>query len=365
MKYHFPAWLIITLVIVLGLAVGASFWYVNASTQSTPQQYTVINTNKNINTSNSTPECAACAAKKSPITLIAVGDIMLSRIVEQKMIKYNDWFYPFRQTYQTTTKGDVVFGNLETPLITGPIVNTGTMVFRADPKAVTGLTFGGFNVLSLANNHLKNYGTAGIEKTISTLDTAKIKHTGAGLSETEARQPAIIEIKGRKIGFLAYTQGGFTPASYEATATQSGSPFLNEQALINDLEKLKPQVDIMIVSMHAGVEYTLAPSAIQKSFAHTAIDHGANLVIGHHPHVVEPMEKYNNGYILYSLGNFVFDQMWSEETREGAIATITINQTDIADVQLTPIKIYDYSQPHILNDAEGQAIIKRMTDFTF
>lgn len=365
MKYHLPTWLTIIFIGILSLAFGISFWYASTSAQSTPKLYNINVAQKNTNSSAATTTCAVCAEKKKPITLIAVGDIMLSRNVEQKMIKYSDWLYPFRETYQVTTKGDIVFGNLESPLIAGPIVNTGTMVFRADPKAVAGLNYGGFNILSLANNHIKNYGLAGIEKTITTLDTASIKHAGAGLNDSAARQPAIMEIRGRKIGFLAYTQSGFTPASYEATATQSGSPFLNEQTLINDLEKLKPQVDIMIVSMHAGVEYTLAPSAKQKSFARTAIDHGALLVIGHHPHVVEPMEKYKGGYIFYSLGNFIFDQMWSEETREGAIATITITGTEITDVQLTPIKIYDYSQPRILNDATGQAIIKRMTDFTF
>lgn len=280
------------------------------------------------------------------------------------MINKNDWLYPFRETYQTTTQGDIVFGNLESPLIEGPIVNTGTMVFRADPQAVAGLTFGGFNVLSLANNHFKNKGDAGISQTIATLDENSVAHAGAGMDSDQARAPAIIEVKGKKFGFLAYLDSSFTPASYEAATDRSGSPFLNEQTLIEDLDKLKGQADIMIVSMHAGTEYTLQPTQKQINFAHTAIDHGAKLVIGHHPHVVQPLEKYKDGYILYSLGNFIFDQMWSEETREGAIATVEFSGLDIVDVKLIPIKIYDYSQPRIISESEGADIIKRMTPHT-
>jgi poly-gamma-glutamate capsule biosynthesis protein CapA/YwtB (metallophosphatase superfamily) len=355
-KKRLPPFVAISTIVLLGLVTAFCFWYF-ATAYAYPSSTDIGQQPQANNTPTATPN--------QPVTLIAVGDIMLSRNVEQKMINKNDWLYPFRQTYETTTKGDIVFANLETPLIAGPIVNTGTMVFRADPKAVAGLTFGGFNILSLANNHIKNKGTAGIDSTIAALDAANIKHTGAGDNATAAQQPAIIEINGKKFGFLAYVQDGFTPASYEATATQSGSPFLNEETLISDLEKIQPQVDVMIVSMHAGVEYTLAPTAKQKSFAHTAIDHGAALVIGHHPHVVEPIEQYHDGYILYSLGNFIFDQMWSEETRQGALATVTFLDNIVTDVKLTAVKIYDYSQPRILNDAEGEAIVKRMTDFTF
>ena len=303
--------------------------------------------------------------KNTPITLIAVGDIMLSRDVEQKMIQKNDWVYPFRETYQVTTAGDIVFGNLETPIIEGPAVPTGRMRFRADPRSVEGLKFGGFNVLSLANNHLKNYGDEGIKKTMEYLDEVDIAHTGAGLNINEARQPATIKVQGKKFGFLAYVDSSFTPKSYEATETKSGSPFLNKQTLIEDINNLKDKVDIIIVSMHAGTEYTNKPNQKQTNFAHTAIDNGAALVLGHHPHIVQPVEQYNNGYIIYSLGNFIFDQMWSATTRESVIATITFKNELIESINFTPIKIYDFSQPRVLTVEEGQHIIDRITNFTF
>lgn len=304
------------------------------------------------------------ATPDSTLSLIAVGDIMLSRNVEQKMIKQNDWRYPFRETYRVTTTGDIIFGNLESPLIEGPIVQTGEMVFRADPKSAAGLQFAGFTVLSLANNHLMNKGTAGLKKTIETLDRANIAHAGAGTDSRSANYPAILTVKGKKVGFLAYTDSAFTPAGYEATPSKAGCAFMDVQTMQQDITDLKKNVDIIVVSMHAGTEYATQPNEKQKAFARTAIDNGAALVIGHHPHVLEPYERYQEGYILYSLGNFVFDQMWSEPTREGAIANITFTDNAVSAINFVPIKIFYFSQPRLLSDSEGQPILDLLNSFT-
>jgi len=298
-------------------------------------------------------------------TLIAVGDIMLGRTVEEKIHKYQDYTYPFQETYQVTTTGDVVFGNLEAPLIDGPTVPAYNMVFRTDPQVTEGLTLGGFNVLSLANNHMKNYGDEGINKTIEQLETSDIKHVGAGSNAAGAREPAIVEVDEIKFGFLAYTDSSFTPASYEATDHRSGSPFMDIEQLIGDINTLKEKIDVIVVSMHAGNEYAPKPTQKQIDFAHAAIDNGAALVIGHHPHVLQPMEQYNDGYIIYSLGNFIFDQMWSETTRQGIIAKITFTDELIENVEFIPIKIYDYSQPRILTDNGEKKIINYMRNFTY
>lgn len=295
-----------------------------------------------------------------PITLIAVGDIMPGRTVESKILKYNDWLYPFRETYQVTTTGDIVFANLESPLVEGMPTPTDSMVFRTDPKIIAGLKYGGFNVLSLANNHIKNQGLDGILNTINELNLANISHTGAGLNIDEATTPAIIKINDTTFGFLAYLDNSFVPESYGATDIRSGSPFMDTNLLINDINKLKDNVDIVIISMHAGVEYTDKPNQKQIDFAHTAIDNGAGLVIGHHPHVVQSTEIYKDGYILYSLGNFIFDQMWSEKTREGAIAKITFLKKNISSIELIPIKIYDYSQPRVLDSQINSNILKNV-----
>jgi len=302
-------------------------------------------------------EAAAVPLQQKTTTLVAVGDIMLSRNVEQKMTSKNDWLYPFRALQKITSAADITFGNLESPIIAGPIVVTGQMTFRADPKAVLGLNFGGFDVLSLANNHMKNKSDAGISATIQTLDKAGVKHAGAGTNDVAARQPAIIAKNGIRFGFLAYLDSSFSPKTYEATPTRSGSPFMSQAVLKDDINKLKGKADVIIVSMHAGTEYAAKPNQKQKDFARLAIDLGAKLVIGHHPHVIEPVEKYHGGYILYSLGNFVFDQMWSQPTRDSVIATVTFTGTTPTGLKLTPAIIYDFAQPRLATGSDINRIL--------
>ncbi|MFH1207656.1 MAG: CapA family protein [Patescibacteria group bacterium] len=349
---------ILTITIACLIAGAVWIWQYNSSRYD-KQPELILNAQRAIS-----PDAANSNKNSATTTLIAVGDIMLSRDVEQKMINKKDWRFPFLETAALTSAGDIVFGNLETPLINGPRVLTGEMSFRADTRSVAGLTYAGFNVLSLANNHVKNQGEAGIASTIETLDQVNILHAGAGSNDAAAREPAIMEKNGLKFGFLAYVDSAFTPASYEATPIRAGSPFLNEAALADDLAGLKPRADVIIVSMHAGTEYQDSQNQKQTSFARRAIDLGAQVVIGHHPHVVEPVEQYRDGYIMYSLGNFVFDQMWSAKTRAGAVATITFTGTKPSDIKITPIKIFEYAQPRVIEGTEAEAILARMNSFT-
>ncbi|MFA5134970.1 MAG: CapA family protein [Patescibacteria group bacterium] len=307
----------------------------------------------------------AHASEKEPITLIAVGDIMLSRTVEKKMLQYGDWAYPFRETHILTESGDITFGNLECPLIEGSPVNPYEMSFRADPQSVEGLTLGGFDVVSLANNHVGNQGRPGIARTLEVLDAAGIAHAGAGLNAGEAALPAIVEASGYTVGYLAYTDGSFTSAGDRASEERAGVAFFDEDSLARDVAGLSAAVDIVVVSLHAGVEYEDTPREYQQDLARTAIDSGARVVIGHHPHVVQPIEEYGNGLILYSLGNFVFDQMWSDETTEGAVASVTLSEGGVLEYSITPVRIRDYAQPQVLSPEDGQHIIERMINFTF
>ncbi len=294
------------------------------------------------------------------ITLVAVGDIMLARTVEQTMLNHNDWLYPFRETSQITSAADIAFGNLETPLTKGAVVEPYGMVFRTDPQAAEGLVYGGFDVVSLANNHMKNQGADGIQTTTNTLRNAGIQHIGAGATLTKARKPVLITARGVTFGFLAYADDSFMPSSYVATDHNAGSPMLDETLLKQDIVLLGKQADVIIVSMHAGNEYSPTPNDRQINFARTAIDLGASLVLGHHPHVIQPLEEYNGGYIFYSMGNFVFDQMWSKATRESVIATISFTGTEIEQIDLTPIKIFEYCQPRVMENEEGNHLIPLM-----
>ena len=284
------------------------------------------------------------------ITIILVGDIMLDRGVEY-MIKTEgkgDFRFPFLKIADELQKADILFGNLE-----GPISDKGTKVgsiysFRNDPKSIEGLTFAGFDVISLANNHVFDYGREALEDTLLRLKTAGIDYLGAGFNEKEAYSPIIKELNDTKIAFLAYTNLG--PETWKAGEENSGIAWISEnnlETIKRDIEKVKKESDILIVSLHSGEEYQKTPTQFQIEFSRAFIDAGADLVIGHHPHIIQPNEKYKDGWIFYSLGNFVFDQNFSEETMRGQILKIIIENNKIKEVVPINIKINNFFQPEI------------------
>ena len=331
---------LVVLILFLGLVffIGSSFLIPPKVVEISPAPAQVSEnfTNQTQSTENET------------ITIILVGDIMLDRGVEYMMKEYNDWRWPFLKIAADLRKADLLFGNLE-----GPISDKGTKVgsiysFRADPKAIEGLTFAGFNVLSLANNHAFDYGREALEDTFLRLKGAEINYVGAGFDEKEAYSPVIKDIKDTKIGFLAYTNLG--PEIWKATEENSGIAWISEndlEKIKKDIENAKSQADILIVSLHAGEEYQKTPTPFQIEFSKAAIDAGADLVVGHHPHVIQRDELYKNGYIFYSLGNFVFDQSFSDQTMRGQMVKVLIENGKIKEVIPGEIKINAFFQPEI------------------
>ena len=264
---------------------------------------------------------------QNTITLMFVGDIMLSRQVGAKMEKENNWQWPFLKIADTIRTADILFGNLE-----GPISDKGKNIgsiysFRADIRAIEGLKFAGFDILSVANNHMFDWGREAMEDTFKRLKEAGIDYAGGGMNESEAYVPLIKEIKGLKIAFLAYCAEG--SEYWGASGEKSGIAWLEEQRLKKDIAEAKAKADLVIVSMHFGEEYQSKPTSVQKFFARAAIDSGADLVVGHHSHVLQPIEEYKNGYILYSLGNFVFDQNFSPRTKESTILKVIVEDAKI------------------------------------
>ena len=295
------------------------------------------------------------------ISLILVGDIMLDRGVEYMIEKqgsgdYNaeggisgktSYKFPFSKINDYLKRADVLFGNLE-----GPISDKGVKVgsiysFRNNPKAIEGLVFSGFDILSVANNHIFDYGRKAMEDTFLRLKEAKIDYVGAGFNEKEAHSSLIKEIKGIKIAFLGYTNLG--SEYWSAKGEKSGIAWLNEDNLKKDINSAKNQADLVVVSMHFGDEYMDLPNSEQKFFAHLAVDSGADLVLGHHPHVIQPIEQYKTGFIAYSLGNFIFDQGFSEKTMKGLILKVLIEDDKIKELIPLEIKINQYFQPEISN----------------
>jgi len=294
------------------------------------------------------------------VTLVAVGDIMLSRTVAAKMRQYGDYTYPFLKTGEVLSGADITFGNLETAITPGREIRPLEMVFRADPEAVTGLTYAGFDILSLANNHTPNFGQEGLQDTFHYLKEAGMEYVGAGENEKEAYQPVFLTRQGLTFAFLAYNDADVVPASYFADQKRAGTARMNLEAMRRAVQQAKTQAHHVVVSIHSGNEYQPTPNTRQQEFARAAIDAGAILVLGHHPHVVQTAEAYSGGYIFYSLGNFVFDQMWSMATRRGLVVRVTFDREGMAEVEYFPVVIEDYCQPRWANSEESQAILTHL-----
>jgi poly-gamma-glutamate synthesis protein (capsule biosynthesis protein) len=300
------------------------------------------------------------AKLQAEATFIAVGDIMLSRNVAAKIKKHSDFGYPFASTSVMLRGADFAFGNLESPITPGPTVPTGSFTFHADPGVEKALATANFKILSLANNHLPNYGRKGIEDTIKYLGAAGIAHTGAGKDLAEASAPALFEIKGIKFAFLAYNDSDVVPPGYGAADGRAGTALMDIKNMQTAVSSVKQQADFVIVSMHSGSEYTEEITKSQTEFARAAVDAGAELVLGHHPHVTQRVERYKDKYIFYSLGNFIFDQMWSEETRRGAAVKFYFRRTGLLRAEVMPTRIMDYARPVLAEQKTAEEIFARL-----
>jgi poly-gamma-glutamate synthesis protein (capsule biosynthesis protein) len=289
-------------------------------------------------------------------TLIFTGDILPTRWVSKRAHDNNDMSYPFREIYNTTQNADYTIADLECPFAeTGPYQELG-IVFRGDPELVEGLKLAGIDTVNLANNHLGDSQQAGMKFTFNLLYKNNIGFFGAGINQTEAHKAYIKEVNGVKIALIGYADQDFTPISYEADDKYAGLNLMNIAKMQEDVAMAKKEADFVIVSMHAGTEYTHDPDIDQVEFAHSALDAGADMVYGHHPHVVQGIEVYKNKPIFYSLGNLAMDQI-DEDTRQGFILEIKLVYNKISDIKLMPYHIYDWSQPKLVEGSEYQKIL--------
>ena len=282
------------------------------------------------------------------IKLVFVGDIMLGRGVRETVndVGNGDYRFPFLKTADYLQSADIAFGNLEN-VISDQGKRTRPQfwccTFRVDPRAIEGLLFAGFDVLSVANNHIGDLGRIAMKDSFGLLSEFGIPYVGGGFSKEEAHSPVIMIVDDVRIAFLAYNHV-LEARRWTATKTQPGAAWLSRRALKRDIANAKEQADIVIVSMHFGIEHIPRSNFIQRMYAHLAINEGASLVIGHHPHVAQEVEVYKGCYIAYSLGNFVFD-MPKEINRRGILLEVIIDEHLAMDVTLRHIRINDNWQP--------------------
>lgn len=328
---------ILVILIVVAAGVAASLYYFQKASRG----------DGDVNLSVKSKPSISVFEEPRKAVLIAVGDIMTSRVVAQKMLAHG-YNYPFLGVGDYLKTGDIVFGNLETAITPGREIKTGETMFRSDPEVAQALRNAGFSILSLANNHTPNFGENGLKDTFKYLTEAGLKFVGAGNNDAEAYAPVFIEINGLKFAFLAYNSTDVVPADYGAGPFRAGTALMDVGKMTEAVTAVGKEADFVVVSMHAGSEYSDAPNEAQVNFAHAAIDAGADLVIGHHPHVTQPEEIYKGRHIFYSLGNFVFDQMWSQKTKEGLMVKIIFNKQGVSKIETKKILIEDYSRPRIV-----------------
>ncbi len=361
--------------------------------------------------------------KTTSASFLAVGDIILSRKVALKAKEFGDPELPFLKMAEQLKSADFAFGNLESPLAKKAVIGGSSLVFGAATSSVDILKKYNFEVLNLANNHALDQLKTGLDLTIQKLNDAGIKHMGTGSNIKEAWQPAMLEKNGIKICFVG--------ASY--SSVNDGGKIMNDfVARIEDIENLKLNIeyskslcDFVVATMHAGTEYTRTPNQSQIDFAHSAIDYGADIVIGAHPHWVQTIERYcakdnlspnpspqeargiqetpspqegmaggevdktqcpNPKYIFYSLGNFIFDQEWSQETKEGLALKIQISRPNaqggqakinppaggqnelqgtktpakLDSIELIPVIIENFSTPRPATPEESKKILEKI-----
>ena len=312
------------------------------------------------------------------ITITFVGDVTLSAGVAENIENLSPQ-YPFEFVKKELKNSDINVGNLEGPLTeSNNICEKSLVTLKCGEKGIEGLKEAGFTILTLANNHIMNYGDRGLCDTLRLLKENKILFMGAGKNGYEARKPVIIEKKGIKFAFLAY-------AGNRGAINRPGVAGGNIKKVLSDIKKIKENVNFIVVSIHWGLEFEDVPLPSEIIYAHTLIDNGVDLVIGHHPHVIRGIEEYKNKLIAYSLGNFVTDykisfhdanirrlkeRNWQislaeKRTRESIILKITLKtdgtQIRIKNYKTLPIWINDYFQPIlVLNTKIGNDIIKRL-----
>lgn len=299
----------------------------------------------------------------SETSITFVGDMMLSRTVEDKSEKRGDWNWPFLNIADQLKNADLVVGNMESPFSDPPKPFVHNTIFGADTRMTEGLKHAGINLVSLANNHFGDSGRKGMNLTFKTLTDNGIDYFGAGSDFNNSHQVKIKEINGIKFGFLGYSTPSVTPLSYASTDSRAGLNLMDIAQMETDVAEAKKISDYIIISMHAGTEYTPDPNKEQKEFAQAALKAGADFIYGHHPHVVQAIETYPSAGekpIFYSLGNFVFDQEWSRETTQGLMVKSKFILDKLISLELVPIRIKNYGQSEAAAESEANQILERI-----
>ncbi len=316
--------------------------------QAREQRSPVVSTALEIIPTTSHP---AVTPSDETVTLLFGGDVTLSNFFEAKV--RGDYGKTFAKMPEYA-KADVSMVNLENPLTTANTRRTGkSFNFKAKPESIEALTSGGVDIVTLGNNHAMDYQGKGLSETMEHLEKAGIYAVGAGRDLREARRPKIVDVKGHRIAYFGYYN------AYWHAATD-GAPGTNPRdfdAIKADMEAVRDQVDWIVVNYHWGEENAHYPAGYQRQLAQFTIDHGADLIVGHHPHVLQGAEVYKGKAIVYSLGNFIFG---GNSRRNYVTAALQVSLTgNEMKLDFLPLVVQDY-QPEVLPGDRGDSIFNHL-----
>jgi poly-gamma-glutamate synthesis protein (capsule biosynthesis protein) len=332
-----------------------------------------------------TPDGGDKPAHGRPVTIVAGGDVTLGYHYEEHFdeqvskgrTREEMFAYGFQEVRPVAREADLFVVNLECPFTARGEKMPKNFNFRARPELVSALVAGGVGAVSLANNHLMDYGPLGLIDTLATLEEARIPHFGAGRNLQEARRPARLERHGIRIAFLGYLflgEHSIEPPEVIATDTSPGvaghhsDVALLERMLREDIELAKTDADLVIPFFHWGREGHHLPEPYQIRLAHAAIEAGASAVFGSHPHVLQGMELYRGAPVVYSLGNFVFGGNWDPRKKESALIRARFSSAGYLFSEIIPLQTDRYPQlpmqPFVLTDERAQSVLRHLAEYS-
>jgi poly-gamma-glutamate capsule biosynthesis protein CapA/YwtB (metallophosphatase superfamily) len=303
---------------------------------------------------------AELRARREPdLSLLAVGDIMLDGRATA-VVAERGADYPFAAVVPLLRRAPIVLGNLEGPFARVAPRERRNHSYRVDPVLARALARAGITIVTLANNHLLDCGRAGVLETLEALGQAGVAAVGAGVDERAAHAPVIARAGALRVGVLGY----YWNRRCAAQGTLPGSAMDPPQALAADIGTLRAQVDRVVVTFHWGVPYERQPSSVDQAKARLAVDYGADAVIGHHPHIVQPAEVYRGRPIFYSVGNFAFG---SGNTRaEGVAVGLRFDERETV-VEVYPLYVKNRDprvnyQPQLLRGRGAERVLRQLVD---
>lgn len=310
-----------------------------------------------------TPLLKEALAPLPTIRIAAVGDLNFDRSVAYIITTTGDLAYPLSRVKPIFDAADYTIGNLETSLgnIGEPAAKSFT--FQSPPEAAGALAAGGIDLVTLANNHALDYGPEALLQGIDLLHGAGVAAVGGGADDEAAHAAHIVEIDGLKVAFLGYVNvpvegvTHFDTRSWTATANSPGLAWGNPERITADVAAVRLAADLVVVILHSGYEYIEEPGEEQMAAAKAAVDAGADLVVGHHAHILQGIQRYNGGVIAYGLGNFLFNIDGPPET---AILNVWLDKNGVRQLELIPAIIQEHGQPRPAFPDEATPILDRV-----